>query len=231
MRAGLAMSAPVHTFRDARLSSTPLRALNRAGRGLAALGIAVPALSVESIVAAAQRDAGEEDLGGDSYLEPLRRYLEAAREEAQLNTVGRLAVRRMLVSALANRIRLASWARAHPEVRREVVAQPWVVLGLPRTGTSLLSILLGLDPESRALMHWEGARPIPPPSLATAAEDPRIAQNAREIATLEPSGWRRRPTSPATVAGCSGATCRPPTRSTGWRSRRSRVRSPRAAGC
>jgi hypothetical protein len=184
MRAGLAMSAPVHTFRDARLSSTPLRALNRAGRGLAALGIAVPALSVESIVAAAQRDAGEEDLGGDSYLEPLRRYLEAAREEAQLNTVCRLAVRRMLVSALANRIRLASWARAHPEVRREVVAQPWVVLGLPRTGTSLLSILLGLDPESRALMHWEGARPIPPPSLATAAEDPRIAQNAREIATL-----------------------------------------------
>ncbi len=178
------MNAGSYTFRDARLRSAPLRALNWAGRRLAAVGFNPPALTVDPIVAAAQKKAGEQELGGDSYLEPLARYLDAAREEAQLNTLGRLALRGMLVSSLATRIRLAGWAKANPEVRSEVVTQPWVILGLPRTGTSLLSILLGLDPASRALMHWEGAHPVPPPTLATAAEDPRIAQQTREIAQL-----------------------------------------------
>jgi hypothetical protein len=56
-----------------------------------------------------------------------------------------------------------------------------VIVGLPRTGTSLLSILLGLDPNARTLKHWEAAHPIPSPTLATTAEDPRIAKNAKEV--------------------------------------------------
>jgi len=173
-----------YTFRDARVRSAPLRALNRAGRSLESIGVTWPALTVDAIVTAAAKKAGERDLGGDSYLEPLELYLDSAREDAQLNTFGRIALRSTLVESLTNRIRLASWARNHPEVRDEVISQPWVILGLPRTGTSLLSILLGLDPESRTLLHWEGAHPVPPASLATAAEDPRIAASARDIARL-----------------------------------------------
>ena len=178
------MSPESYRFQDAQLRSKPLRALNWAGRRLRTLGLEKPSLSIESITRAAIRKAGSEDLGGDSYLEPLGRYLDAAESEAELNTFGRLALRGMLVTALSNRIRLASWARSHPQIRSETIKAPWVILGLPRTGTSLLSILLGLDPESRALMHWEGADPIPPPDLATGAEDPRIAASAREIAQL-----------------------------------------------
>jgi hypothetical protein len=179
------MSDPAaFTFRDAEVRSLPLRVANRLGRGLEALGLEVPSLEPKSIVRAAQRRAGENDTGGDSFREPLERYLRAVREEADLNLFGRLAVRGMLVSSLRNRFQLASWARTHPEVRNERIEAPWVIVGLPRTGTSLLSILLGLDPNARAPMHWEAAHPIPPPTLATAAEDPRIAENAREIATL-----------------------------------------------
>jgi hypothetical protein len=173
-----------YTFRDAELRSFPLRAANRAVRGLEALGVEVPSLDADSIVRAAQRRAQESDCGGDSFREPLERYLRALREEAELNFFGRLAVRGMLVSSLRNRIELAKWARAHPELRDERIEAPWVIVGLPRTGTSLLSILLGLDPNARALMHWEGARPIPPPTLATAAEDPRITENAKELRAL-----------------------------------------------
>ena len=64
------------------------------------------------------------------------------------------------------------------------MSAPWVIVGLPRTGTTLLSFLLALDPRSRALLHWEGESPVPPPSLATAREDPRIAASARRYARL-----------------------------------------------
>lgn len=178
------MTDRTYGFRDAELNSAALRALGWAGSGLAGLGFEVPALTSESIVRAARKRAGTEDLGGESYREPLERYLQAARDEADLNLLGRIAVKGMLVESLRNRAELAAWARDHPEVRDERVATPWVIAGLPRTGTSLLSILLGLDPTARTLLHWEAARLIPPPTLATAAEDPRIAENAKALGQL-----------------------------------------------
>lgn len=178
------MTAPAFSFHDADLSSRMLRALNWAGARLARVGLEMPSLTSEAIVRAAQNRAGSRDLGGDSFREPLEIYLQAVRREADLNPFGRLAVKGMLAEALRNRIELARWAREHPEVRDERIEAPWVIVGLPRTGTSLLSILLGLDPNTRALMHWEAARPIPPPTLATAAEDPRIAENAKELGRL-----------------------------------------------
>jgi hypothetical protein len=59
-----------------------------------------------------------------------------------------------------------------------------VILGLPRTGTSLLSMLLALDPMARPLLQWEGRAVVPPPTLATANEDPRIAKFAEETRQL-----------------------------------------------
>lgn len=178
------MTAPAYSFRDAELASRLLRALNRIGSVLERAGLELPSLTSEAVVRAARKRAGCDDLGGESFREPLERYLQSAREEADLNLFGRLAVRGMLIGALRNRFELAGWAREHPEIRSERITAPWVIVGLPRTGTSLLSILLGLDPNARALMHWEAAHLIPPPTLATAAEDPRIGQNAKEMDQL-----------------------------------------------
>jgi LPS sulfotransferase NodH len=36
----------------------------------------------------------------------------------------------------------------------EVVTSPVVVCGMPRTGTTLLSNLLGADPARRSLLNW-----------------------------------------------------------------------------
>jgi len=171
-------------FRDAELHSPLLRALNLGGGLVARLGRRLPTLESQAILAAAQARVRSEDLGGDSFREPLEVYLRAAEEEAELNTFGRIAVRGMLVNSLATRGELHRYALEHPEVREERIEQPWVIVGLPRTGTSLLSILLGLDPLSRAPLHWEAAHPVPPPTLADGAEDPRIARSAREIDRL-----------------------------------------------
>jgi len=169
------------TFRDSELRSRPLRAINRVGAALEKVRIDRPALSADQVVAAAVKAAGWADLGSDSYREPLEVFLAAARDEAELTTFGRFLVTRMLSSALANRIELHRWVSEHPEVGDERIDSPWVIVGLPRTGTSLLSILLGLDPVARPLLQWEAAHPIPPPTLETAAEDPRIARTAKEL--------------------------------------------------
>jgi len=168
-----------YTYRDGRITSPVLRSLNAVGRAVEGIGLK-PSLNPDGIVAAAIKEAGSSDFGGDSYREPLERYVDALELEADLSTFGRIALRKMLVSHIVTRLRLQAWTTAHPEALREEVRRPWVILGLPRTGTSLLSMLLALDPLTRPLLQWEGRAVVPPPTLATANEDPRIAKFAEE---------------------------------------------------
>lgn len=175
------MDERIYTYRDARLRSQPLRLLNWLGAGAAAVGLHYPPLTAAAVITAARQRTGLADLGDDSVREALRHYLDSVEREAQLTLLGRFAVHNMLVNALANRLQIIDWLRQHPEAADERIEQPWVVLGLPRTGTSLLSILLGLDPRCRPLRQWEAARPMPPPDLASAAEDTRIGAFTRDM--------------------------------------------------
>ena len=167
-----------YTFRDAGLHSRPLRALNAVARGVGWKGVA---LDPAALRGAARKQAGLDDFGPNDIDEPLAVLHDALEHEARLTAFGRMAVRGLLVSALANRLRLVDWAKRHPEVRNERVAAPWVILGMPRTGTTLLSKLLALDPLSRPLLHWEAASPVPPPTLAARDDDPRIADSQRTL--------------------------------------------------
>lgn len=164
-----------YTYRDGRITSPVLRSLNTVGGALETLGLK-PHLDPDRIVATAAQEAGSSDFGSDSYREPLELFIASLEAEAGLSTFGRLAIRKMLVAQLVNRIRLQTWTKSHPEAEREEIHRPWIILGLPRTGTSLLSMLLGLDPMARPLRQWEGAAIAPPSTLATANEDPRIAE-------------------------------------------------------
>jgi hypothetical protein len=172
------------TWRDSELTSPPLRALNAVGDTLTRLGRELPSLAPAAVVKAAIKQAGSHDLGSDSYREPLEVFLASCRDEADLTTFGRILITKMLSAALANRIELHRWALEHPAVGKETVASPWIIVGLPRTGTSLLSNLLGLDPMARPLRQWEAAHLIPPPTLEGAEEDPRIARTAKELEGL-----------------------------------------------
>jgi hypothetical protein len=172
-----------YTWRDSELQAKPLRALNAVGARLSRFGVDLPALKPSSIVAAAVKAAGSSDLGSDSYKEPLEVFLASCNADADLTTFGRILTSKFISAALANRIALHKWSVDHPEVHQERIESPWVIVGLPRTGTSVLSMLLGLDPMARPLLQWEAAHPIPPPtlSLEDADPDPRIAQTTKEM--------------------------------------------------
>jgi hypothetical protein len=170
-----------YTWRDSELRSPPLRVLNGVGGRLSRWGVDIPSLTPASVVRAATKLAGSDDLGTDTYREPLEVFLDSCRDEAELTTFGRILIAKMLAAALANRIELHRWSLDHREVRQERITGPWVIVGLPRTGTSVLSMLLGLDPVARPLLQWKAAHPIPPPALEEGDEDPRIARTAKDL--------------------------------------------------
>jgi hypothetical protein len=74
------------------------------------------------------------------------------------------------------RLRLYDYRQRHPEVAEQQIAAPLAVIGLPRTGTTMLVDLLAQDPDVRAALQWETQNLLPPADKATWASDPRIAQ-------------------------------------------------------
>lgn len=131
-------------------------------------------MDVTALEAAAVEATGLEDFGAPSYREGLEVYVDSLTREARLNEVGALALEANLVANLRNRLRVVDWRATHPEVADEAVVTPLFVIGLPRTGTTLLSALLAEDPRRRALRRWESGDPVPPPEAATFTTDPRI---------------------------------------------------------
>ena len=76
-------------------------------------------------------------------------------------------------------------ARAIPRIAEERIERPLFIVGLPRTGSTLLHHLLAQDPASRVAQAWEVMSPSPPPERARYETDPRIAQAERQLRWLD----------------------------------------------
>jgi hypothetical protein len=162
-----------------------IRALNGAGAALAKLGLRWPSLDPEDLIATARRRTGLSNLGDPSHRIGLEKFVEALEREAALTTLGRTIARQDLVRLLVGRLHLEDTLRAHPEIETAPVRAPLFVVGLPRTGTTILHELLALDPASRAPMSWECFDPWPPPERASFETDPRIAKTDAQLAGVE----------------------------------------------
>lgn len=133
-------------------------------------------LSVEELIAEAKQAAGLADFGPDlSFMTGLR-VLVSAVEAMNPTPQLRATARRNVIGHLVVRLRFAEDDKNHPEIARQDVGDPLIVVGLPRTGTTITYDLLCLDPAARAPREWEWYIPWPAPEAATFDTDPRIAQ-------------------------------------------------------
>jgi hypothetical protein len=163
----------------------PLRAVNAVGALLRRAGMSYPGLDPDELVRVARRQSRLEDLGRDEYIEPLRVFTHALEHEANLNFVGRFSARSQIVTLLANRLHMQDWQTRHPEIGEVPIRAPWFVVGLPRTGTTLVQQLLASDPANRSLLFWEAIKPAPPPERARYTVDPRISAARRSQRLLD----------------------------------------------
>src|SRR5690606_22184213 len=165
-----------HDLPTMTLAETALRSgvalLNAGGRGLKRLGTVPPALDERSLRQAAERRAQLDDYGAWPIAEPLGRLLESYEREAHLTTLGRITVRELVVSLLENLLLLEAERARTPAIESARIQAPVFVVGLPRTGTTLLHGLLAVDPANRAPLTWEVMYP-------TTAAAPDAIERAR----------------------------------------------------
>jgi hypothetical protein len=136
--------------------------------------------TVNEILEAAVAQTGLDDFGDDSFREGLEILLASLRDEARLNDRGDAFIHQRIVGYLGQRLRVEDWYRRHPDIDDVPIDAPLIGLGLPRTGSTALSLLLAQDPDVRYLRRWESSQPCPPPSTVQGA-DPRIPADDGEM--------------------------------------------------
>lgn len=133
-------------------------------------------LDETSLLRCATENTGLDDFGDDPWREPFKILLQDLEETADLNLVGRLMTRSDLLIHLEGRLKVVDWLKRHPKVEDEVVREPVFVVGLPRSGTTIMQEILGADPRARTVKMWEAKYPCPPPAASDPVPDPRIAK-------------------------------------------------------
>ncbi|WP_218040335.1 sulfotransferase [Actinomadura sp. WMMB 499] len=128
----------------------------------------------------AVEETGLDDFGDDSFREGLAVLLVSLRDEARLNARGAEFFRDRIIRYLSQRLQVEDWYRRHPEIDDVPIAAPLIGLGLPRTGSTALSLLLAQDPGVRYLRRWESSQPCPPPSTVR-GPDPRVPTGRGEM--------------------------------------------------
>ena len=147
------------------------------------VGLMHQALHTEALVAAARRQTGLDDFGDETFREPLSRLLASCATEARLNIFGRCALAQDVLQLLTNRLQMQRDREKWPRIADETISAPIFIVGLPRTGTTLLHGLLAQDLDAcRAPATWEVMFPSPPPSLG---ENKRIKRAERRLACFD----------------------------------------------
>jgi hypothetical protein len=120
----------------------------------------------EALMEMARNATGLDDFGDPGRNTGLAALLESIERESwsEMTVPARELAIDYLTHQLETRLRLAADRNAFPEIPAQEIKAPLIVVGPPRSGSTLLHTLLSLDPDYMAPEHWICREPSPPPA-------------------------------------------------------------------
>jgi hypothetical protein len=140
----------------------PVRLFNGFGALLEKTRIPSTRMFATDVIEAAKRRCGLDDFGEGEFFDALSHLLDSCQDEAQLNLVGKIALKTDVLEILCARLQMERDRQLYPNIAHQEIREPLFIVGLPRSGTSVLHRLLGADPEHRSPLMWEVRSPSPP---------------------------------------------------------------------
>jgi sulfotransferase family protein len=154
----------------------PVRLFNGFGALLEKSRIPSTRMFAPDLIETAKRRCALNEFGEGDFFEALSRLLESSQDEARLNLIGKIALKTDVLETLCARLKMERDRQLYPNISRQEIREPLFIVGLPRSGTSVLHRLLGADPEHRCPLMWEVRSPSPP----TRAGEKRRIQSAMQ---------------------------------------------------
>jgi len=178
----------------------PFNLLNRLGESANRFGLNRPQLTVESVLQRAADLSGLTDFGDPHYREGLEALMFATRAD-NINFLGRFLTYSLAVGCAQSRLEWIQQKKETPNAFNSPLKSPLIVVGLPRSGTTVLHRMLAADPANQAIPMWRLVKPFPPFN----GKDNRLAQLTRDmklIQKLRPDLSRKHDLSPDKPEEC-----------------------------
>lgn len=138
----------------------------------------------ETLLSAACERTGLSDFGDTWFFEPMDHYIAAANAEGKLTEAGFAGQTEAIVKGLASRLRMVEDIKRHPEILDEDVEVAAIILGLPRTGSTIFHRLLASAPGMTAIRWYEAQNYAPLPG-----DEPGKPEARRAYAEAMIEGW------------------------------------------
>jgi len=106
-------------------------------------------ITLEDYTAKCEAAAGLDDWGDPRGLEALERICDSARRTAPPEA-SLVQLDGRVMTAGVRRLQMVADRKRYPQIARQRIEGPLIVVGLPRSGTTILHALLAQDPASRA---------------------------------------------------------------------------------
>jgi len=142
-------------------------------------------LSVEQMMDQAARETSIYSFKDKDFLPALNTLVDSLNKEANLNELGNQLQQARLTELLKTRLKLEAFDDKFPEIQKEELSPPIVILSLPRTGTTMLQRLLASDRRFLSTLWYEVRFPVPELDWDLRIEtDSRIPIAKAEVASL-----------------------------------------------
>ena len=157
-----------------------LTLVNRAGRLAESIGVRPFEVRSSRILAKA-RQVSRYDFRDDMFEDGLDRLIHSLRNEARLTTFGKFALRNAVQRSANGRFQVEQAISENPAILDEPINDPVFIIGMPRSGTTILQALLYRDTAHRSPLCWECLLPCPAPTPETYRDNPRIDTIRKEF--------------------------------------------------
>ena len=138
-------------------------------------------LDAVQLLGEAKKITGLNFLGNPLFEEGFNKLVDSINNEADLNEIGIQAQHHRLIGVLSNMLRIEDAVINHPEILNEQIVGPIVIVGLPRTGSTMTHRLLAADPRHTAMLWWEGRYPAMLPNEERGKPSERMALGKAEV--------------------------------------------------
>jgi len=141
--------------------------------------------SPDALKARASARTGLHDFGDPARDNGLSALVQSINEDswAGMTAKARVLAFDYLTHFLENRLKLQADRKANTEIANQRIKAPLIVVGPPRSGSTLLHNLISLDPDNMAPEHWLCNEPSPPLALGKPSQE-RLHAAEEQMTTL-----------------------------------------------
>jgi hypothetical protein len=142
---------------------------------------------VDNLLEIASAQNSLSDFGDPARRLPLEAYVSSLQREVWRDMTDRareLALDSVL-HHLGTRLKLVADRKKFPQIAQQQIRRPFIIIGPPRSGSTLLHSLLYQDPDMMAPEHWVCLEPSPPPAQGAPTRQRLDVAQRRMMALFE----------------------------------------------